>query len=230
MIRAEILPDDDWAGAAARRIAPALKESKTVVVTGGRSAATLYPELAVAESSWERKEILFSDERCVPPDDDRSNYRLVVTGLFASRPPPGLRRMQGEDDPAVAAQQYEAVAAPLVAAGIDVAILGLGDDGHIAALFPRSPQLTASDRLCVAVPRPDGMTGLTLTPPALTAARQIFLLARGGDKKDAVAAALDASTEAADCPARLLATCETLVLADRQAGASLVDRVAGKGE
>ena len=137
----------------------------------------------------------FGDERCVPPDDPDSNYQLVAESLLESAdiPPARVHRVHGEDPPALAAAAYaeELVAdVPANEAGIpalDLAVLGLGEDGHTASLFPGDPALEVTDALAVAVvavkPPPNR---ITLTLPVFRAARELLILATGAGKKDAV--------------------------------------------
>jgi 6-phosphogluconolactonase len=137
----------------------------------------------------------FGDERCVPPDDDLSNYKLAKESLFdplSEVAPPDVRRIQGELGPADAADAYER---DLEAAGrpkFELVLLGLGPDVHIASLFPDQPALQERSRLVVGVPEA-GMEPfvprVTLTLPTLARTKQIVFLAVGENKADAVLAA-----------------------------------------
>ena len=91
-------------------------------------------------------------------------------------------RIQGEDDPDAAALAYERAIEPALAEGISLQILGMGDDCHIAALFPGSPALHETERTVIAVDRPDGLRGITLTPAALVNSDRTFVIVTGEDK------------------------------------------------
>jgi 6-phosphogluconolactonase len=201
----EVLAGRRYADEAAARVALALPGEGSVVLTGGTTARPLYEALAGADIGWGGLEILFSDERCVPPNDAASNYAMASEALLEDVRPARVHRMRGEDDPEAAANTYhEAISVP-VGRGLDLVLLGMGADCHVAGLFPASPALEERDRLCRAVDRPDGMRGLTLTPPALLAGRRVLLLVAGRGKAEAVRRAVAGDEPPASCPARLLA-------------------------
>ena len=217
----EVLDGQAYGRAAATRLAPALGRARTLVLTGGSTAAAVYEHLGEVLHAASPASIFFSDERCVPPDHPASNVRHAARSLPAVARGDHVERMRGEDEPRREAARYHAAISPFVARGIDLTLLGLGADGHIAALFPRSPALT-SEALCVSVERPDGITGLTLTPRSLSASQQIFLLVRGPGKAEAVARVVHGDESPADCPGRLLADHPgTAMLLDRAAAARL---------
>lgn len=198
-----------------------------VAVAGGTTPRRTYelvgPLLAnAADIEW-----WFGDERCVPADDPDSNYRLILETLLRtpSIPIDRVHRIRGELDPADAAARYAAElrgGAPLDDKGVpqlDVAFLGLGEDGHTASLFPGDPALEIRDRLAVPVvaakPPPNR---ITLTLPVLRAARATVILATGEGKREAVARVLAGPDIAT--PASLLdATSLTLVLDEAAAPA-----------
>ena len=201
----EVLSEERYPAEAAAAIMAALPSRGSVGVTGGGTAKTVYPELAGDPDAWSTVEILFSDERCVPPDHDESNFKMVARLLLD---PAGVRtvhRMRGEDVPGEAAAAYHHEIEPIVEAGIDLLLLGMGADAHIGAMFPASPALGESETLCAAVKRPDGMRGLTLTPPAMLSARKILLLVTGQKKAATVARVVHGEEPIPACPARLLA-------------------------
>jgi 6-phosphogluconolactonase len=217
----EVLEGEAYGPAAAARLAPALGRARSMVLTGGSAAAAVYEHLGDVLHAGSRASIFFSDERCVPPDHPASNFGGAAHSLPAVARGDHVERMRGEDDPRDEASRYDAAISPFVARGIDLTLLGLGADGHIAALFPRSPALM-SEALCVSVPRPDGMTGLTLTPRSLSASRRIFLLVSGRGKAEAVARVVSGDESPEDCPGRLLADHPgTAMLLDRAAAAQL---------
>lgn len=190
---------------------------------GGRSPARLYRLLAGEYASQldpARLEILFADERAVPPDDPDSNYRLVKETLLAGLriPEAQVHRMRGEaDDLEAAAREYEThLTQPL-----DLLLLGVGEDGHVASLFPGSPLLEERTRRVAVVydsPKPPPRR-LTITPRVMSEAYKLMVIATGADKAAAVAAALARDGSVVRCPARLAA--ETFWYLDRDA-ASLV--------
>jgi 6-phosphogluconolactonase len=197
---------------AAQEVLRHLREAATerplvhVALAGGRSPKRTYELLARSPEEWAEVEVWFADERCVAPEDEQSNYRMVArslldpAGIAAER----VHRMQGELGPEEGASRYEAAllanvprerapaaqAAPPV---LDLIMLGIGEDGHVASLFPDAPALDADEsRACVGVhdsPKPPPER-ITLTLPVLRAARRCLLLATGADKAHAVAAML----------------------------------------
>ena len=216
----ELLEDHPRQGAA--RIALALPARGSVVLTGGTTAEKIYPFLALEDKDWSQIEVMFSDERCVPPDDPASNFKMATDLLLGRARPAGLHRMRGEDEPEAAAAKYhDAIAGP-VADGLDLLLLGMGADAHIGAMFPGSPALSETDRFCRAVDRPDGMKGLTLTPPAMLSAKKVLLLVTGEAKAATVQRVVEGTEETAQCPARLLADHpDVTFLLDQAAGSKL---------
>jgi 6-phosphogluconolactonase len=200
----EVLPNERFAHHAAARITRSLPDARTVVLTGGTTAEKIYYPLAEADAGWSGIDVFFSDERCVLPDDDRSNFGMARRILLDVVGPKGVHRMRGEDDPAAAASAYAEEVAPFIDSGLDLVLLGMGADCHVCAMFPGSPALSATE-LCLAVDRPDGMTGLTLTPPVVTRGREILLPVSGSAKAEAVRRVVSSDEDPATCPARVLA-------------------------
>jgi 6-phosphogluconolactonase len=216
----ETFPAESYASDAASYIATRLPASGSVVLTGGTTAQEVYGRLADSAGDWSRLDVYFSDERCVPPDDERSNFGMAKILLDRVRPRT-VERMRGEDEPERAAPAYHKRVAPAVAGGLDLVLLGMGEDAHICALFPSSPALAVTSSYCVAVDRPDGLRGLTLTPPALHAAASVLLVVSGGSKAEAVSRVVTGDEEPATCPARLLAGLDATFLLDGEAAARL---------
>jgi 6-phosphogluconolactonase len=162
-----------------------------VALAGGSTPRALYPQL-VTGVDWTRTDVFLGDERVVPPDDAQSNYRMVRETLLdpAGVPAANIFRWRTEEpDLDGAALAYEqalrARAAPPL---LDLALLGLGPDGHTASLFPGTAALTVEDRLAVAVDVPaHGSRRLTLTYPALLDAAEVVFLVAGRDKRAALA-------------------------------------------
>lgn len=174
------------ATAVADVVAETIRSSRStrLVLAGGTTPRRAYQDLASRELPWGRVSVLFGDERCLPPDDPESNYRMAADVLLDRVSPATVHRIAGELGAEEAAALYE----PVVAAGpLDLVLLGIGPDGHTASLFPGSPGLQ-SRGLVVAVhgapkPPPDRVS---LTLGALRAARRVLILASGADKREAV--------------------------------------------
>jgi 6-phosphogluconolactonase len=179
----------DVARAAAEHIVSALHGgARTLVLAGGTTPQRCYELLAAADVKWGRVTVLFGDERCVPPDDPESNYRMARAALLDRVAPATVHRIAGELGPDEAAARYDPIVAGL--APLDVVLLGAGEDGHTASLFPGHPEVQAQG-WAVAVrnapkPPPDRVS---LTLPALRGARHVIVLATGAGKADAVAKA-----------------------------------------
>ena len=165
-----------------------------IALAGGSTPGPVYELLAAdSEIDWSRCNIFWSDERCVPPDHAESNYRLAREMLLDRLPhaPSLVARMEGELPPEKAAAGYEKVireTVPAEEAGIprlDLILLGMGDDGHTASLFPGSQALHISDRLVAAdyFSKFDAFR-LTFTYPLLNAGRHVLILVSGASKAD----------------------------------------------
>ena len=203
--RTKVFSSGSYAREAAAAIADATHDSNSLVLTGGTTAEKVYVELAKATVPWSRLELLFSDERCVPPGDPASNFTMAERLLFQSATPKTVHRMRGEDPPEHAATQYDSEIREVVTAGLDVVLLGMGADAHVCAMFPGSRALEETKQLCLPVSRPDGMQGLTLTPPAILRSAKVLLLVTGGGKAATVARVINGDEGVATAPARLLA-------------------------
>lgn len=194
---------EDWVPEVTSVIADALPSEGSVVLTGGGAAERIYPELAKAGRAWSQIDIFFSDERCVPPEDEASNFGMVERLLLEHTRPRSVYRMRGEDDPAQAARDYDAIVRKGAPHGFAVTLLGLGDDGHIASLPPGAPALS-SRAAADWVHRTDGMKGITLTPRALLTSDRIFVITAGASKAQAVWRFLRGEEPVSQCPAKLL--------------------------
>lgn len=198
--------------------AAALRGACAVALSGGETPKRLYAALASdayrRRVPWERLEVFWGDERCVPPDDPRSNYRVARDLLLSKVPVPAehLYPMPGDTpDHEAAAAAYEKTlraALPRTADGwprFDLVLLGLGDNAHTASLFPHSVVLRERDRAVVAEFVEDaGMWRMTLTAPVLNRAAEILFLVAGGSKADAVRAVLEGPADPDDVPAALI--------------------------
>ena len=198
----EVWPSASYAVEAARWIAERTTAEGSLVLTGGGTAERIYLELNLDLSNVD---VYFSDERCVPPDHEASNFALAERSLLDRNEAARVHRMRGEDSPIEAARSYHDELAPAVERGFDVMLLGMGDDNHIAALFPNSAALINPGALCLPVDRPDGLKGLTMTAPAIESARTILLIVTGESKAEAVERAMKSDDDPLSCPVRMLA-------------------------
>ena len=205
---------------AAELLAEAASRGGHVALSGGSTPGPAYELAARLQPDWGRTELWFADERCVDPNDEQSNYRLVRERLLdrLERGPAAEHRIRGELPAEQAADEYEA---ELRGVALDVVVLGIGADGHTASLFPNDPALDETVRSAVAVHRPD-LDRVTMTLSALRAAGVILFLATGADKADAVRRAF-AEQPSPATPASLVrsTTGITYAFLDREAGATL---------
>lgn len=172
----------------------------TLVLSGGGTPKPLYERLAreAPASLWKRVHIFFGDDRCVPPGHEDSNYRLAQTTILGDIdiPEANIHRIEGEREPNEAASRYETLLREFfddADPDFDVQILGVGDDGHTASLFPESPTLDEKDRWVIASVGPPEMPvrdRVTMTFPAINASRLGLVLVAGEGKKPALHASL----------------------------------------
>ncbi len=219
-LETRVMASDSYAADAAALLAQALDGVDSLVLTGGTTAEKVYVELAKHEVAWERLTVLFSDERCVPPDDPASNYGMATRLLFEKTKPATVHRMRGEDPPEKAADAFHESIAPVVANGLDLVLLGMGADAHVCAMFPGSSAIEETHRLCVPVDRPDGMKGLTLTPPAVLSARKIVVIVTGEGKAATVKRVVEGGEGPEKAPARMLAAHDDVTFVLDEAAAS----------
>ncbi len=234
-LEVEVL-DDPARACAALMVGAALGDGH-IVLTGGSTPRAAYGDFVEAVRAvgldLTRTTFWVGDERCVDPDDDRSNYKMIRESLLEPLGPdnqPTFHRMKGELGPEAGAEDYEQV---LRDAGLghrpqfDLMLLGIGPDGHCASLFPGQKTLSERSRRVVGV----AMSGLepfvpriSLTLPVLTDARQVAFLAAGESKADAVAAAFGPNARPdVNVPSSLVAAEAGLVtvLLDRAAAGRL---------
>ena len=167
----------------------------SLFLSGGSTPKALHQLLASDQwrdaFDWKSVELYFGDERCVPPDSELSNYRMAKETLIDHIPIPldNVYRMKGEIDPEQAAKEYgQMLKEKFLDEGPDVLLLGMGDDGHTASLFPGTLALYEENHRCVAnnVPYdyiPAGTNWrITLTYPFINRSREVFILATGANK------------------------------------------------
>lgn len=208
----------------ATRLAEAAQQGGNVVMTGGETPKLAYEQAAKQEPDWSRVELWWGDERCVPPDDERSNYKLAADALLdkVERQPSSVHRIRGELGKDEAAQAY---AAELGDTELDLLLLGIGPDGHVASLFPNAPTL-AEDRRRV-LPAEPGLEPfvdrVTLSLPALRGAAEILFLLAGDAKAEAARRAFVDEPDQ-HTPASLVRAAggRTTAVLDRAAAAKIV--------
>jgi 6-phosphogluconolactonase len=211
-MQSRIFEGSEWAMKSARLIQESIqaicntKGKCSVMLTGGRSAECLYTEWRNLPEFKSLKSVTFyfGDERCVPPADSASNYGMAMRTLFALGVPPGclVFRMDADEvDLERATLRYEGI----LPDNIDIILLGVGEDGHIASLFPRSAALHEVLRRVVPVagPKPP-FQRLTITPRVIQNADKVFVLAVGEQKHAVYKEALRDLADIDDIPARLV--------------------------
>ncbi len=163
----------------------------TVALSGGSTPKSLYEQLVTQPIEWQHIHVFWGDERCVPPIHPDSNYGMAQHALLAhvNIPPQNVHRLQGEIDPAQAAQQYEDELRTVFGTlpHFDLILLGMGADAHTASLFPGTPALHEQQRWVMAQ-YVDKLQAnrLTLTPPVINQAANVTFLIAGSDKAAAL--------------------------------------------
>jgi 6-phosphogluconolactonase len=208
----------------AERLAEQARAGGSVVLTGGSTPRRAYELAARLAPDWSRAELWWGDERCVPPDDENSNYGMAKTALLdrLEREPAAVHRMHGELGRDAGAEEY---GRELAGAGaFDLVLLGLGPDGHIASLFPDFPTLDVTDRAAIGseAGHEPFVDRISLTLPRLCATRELLFLVAGEDKADAVARAL-AGEPSRETPGSLARAADgaTRAVLDRAAASKL---------
>lgn len=224
-VRLEI--SENPAAACAQLLLEAAAGGGQVVLTGGSTPRAAYEQAAQDPAAWEQATVWFGDERCVPPEDERSNYRMAKEALLDHAPPRTVYRIKGELGATEGADAFERdlrVAGP---PAFDLLLLGLGSDGHTASMFPRQHSLQEKERLAVGVPEAGlepFVPRVTMTLPALASAKRIVFLVTGESKQGAVASAFgpDARPDP-NVPASLVPTVarDVTVLLDQAAAREL---------
>ncbi len=176
---------EDVTAAGAERIAAVAEAGGSIVLSGGSTPKKAY-EIA-SSADWSRAKVWFGDERAVPPDDERSNFRMAKEALFdrLAAPPAAIFRMPGELDPDEAAHQYAADIFEHDAEPFDLLLLGIGSDGHTASLFPGKPEISQRNLLVTGVPEAGldpFVPRISMTVPALVRAKEILFMIAGEDK------------------------------------------------
>ena len=213
---------DDPAQAAAERLAAAVRPGAQLVLTGGSTPRRAYELLAATDLDWRGTGIWFTDERCVPPGHEHSNYAMARAALLDHVEGPEVHRIPGELGPAEGADAYAAELGEGIPA-FDLMLVGLGPDAHICSLFPNDAALDEGELPAAGVETP-GMAPLvsrvTLTLPVVNAARELVFLVTGEDKAEAVARAFGGPPDRS-APGSLVDNASATLVADAAAVARL---------
>jgi 6-phosphogluconolactonase len=213
---------EDPAAEVAEMLRETARAGGHIVLTGGSSPKRAYDLAAAAGDDWSGATAWLGDERCVAPDDERANFALVQSALLSRLDaPPTVHRMEGERGPQEGAEAYEAIVRRELGdtPAWDLLLLGLGPDAHTASLFPNRSEKDVTDRLVVGVPEA-GMEPwvprISLTVPAINAAKRVVFLVTGESKRDAVRRAF-VDDDPVSPAARVRPAGELLVLLDAAA-------------
>jgi 6-phosphogluconolactonase len=214
-----------------------------IAVSGGTTPKTMFGLLAdksapyFARVPWAKLHLFWVDERCVPPTDDESNYKMTNEAMLKKVPLPAaqIHRMEGELEPQVAASRYEAALRAEFGAeapAFDLVLLGMGDDGHTASLFPHTQALFEMVRLAVANHVPQKETWrITLTWPVINRGREVVFLIEGAGKAQVLRDVLLGAYDPEAKPSQLIrpANGELTFLLDAAAAAKLPAAAGGVG-
>jgi 6-phosphogluconolactonase len=227
---------EDPAPACAEMLAEAARAGQHISLTGGSSPGRAYERAARLEQDWSGATLWWGDDRCVPPGDELSNYRLAretLLDLLPEEGSPKVQRIPAERGPHVGADDYEREIRAVLGEQIprlDLMLLGLGPDGHVASLYPGQDTLDVRDRAAVGVEEAGWkpyVPRVSLTMPVLCAARLIVFLVAGEDKAEAVERCFAPDVEPSrDAPGSLVRPVdgEMVVLLDEAAASRLQDR------
>lgn len=211
------------------------KEKVTIALSGGSTPKSLFDywaTLPAQEIDWTKIKFFWGDERCVPPTHAESNYKMTKEHLFdfVQVPPENIYRIIGENDPASEAKRYgETLKHELATVNgipsFDIMMLGMGDDGHTASIFPHQIDLWHSGDLCVTATHPvSGQIRVSVSGKVINAARNVVFLVTGENKADKVEEIINHPEQAAKkYPAALVQpdSGNLLWLLDEQAGLRL---------
>ena len=215
----KVLPDPAAVAAeAAERVVRAADQAIVLagrfsfVLAGGSTPKALYELLASGQYrdqiDWPHVEIYFGDERTVPPDHKDSNYGMASEAMLAKLPIPESRvyRMRGEIDPEEAAKEYGLLLKEKFGdGGPDLVLLGMGDDGHTASLFPGTTALAETKHRAFANPVPKlNTTRLTMTAPFINRARKVLITVTGASKAQRLAEVLEGARDPERLPVQLI--------------------------
>ena len=221
----------------------AVRGRARIAISGGSTPKAMFALLAdpvqpfLAQVPWDALDLYWVDERCVPPDDAESNFKMTREAMLSKVPLAGdhVHRMEGELEPEVAASRYESVLRDTFklegaeTPAFDLILLGMGDDGHTASLFPHTAALNEMGRLVVAnhVPQKDTWR-ITLTWPVINQGREVAFLIEGAAKTEVLYKVLQGPYEPETYPSQLIrpASGKLTLLLDTVAAAKLPEPVA----
>ncbi|MGO4911917.1 MULTISPECIES: 6-phosphogluconolactonase [unclassified Leeuwenhoekiella] len=209
-------------------------EEVHIALSGGSTPKIVFDQLASefgADIDWSKVNLYWGDERCVPPSDDESNYKMTVEHLLSkiTIPEANIFRILGEDDPEKEAKRYTNVLRDNLPTlnGIpcfDLVILGMGDDGHTASIFPHQIELWEMPESCKVATHPEsGQKRITITGKVINAAKTVAFLVTGASKKEKVSAIINEREDYKKFPASLVApkNGELIWFLDQDAAAGL---------
>jgi 6-phosphogluconolactonase len=214
---------EEVASVVAAELVEAARAGQSIALTGGTSPGRAYELAAGREPDWSGASLWWGDDRCVPPDDERSNFRLARETLLdqLGAQPRKLQRIRGELGAEEAADEYDRL---LDGARLDFVLLGLGPDGHAASLFPNQPTLDERERRAIPAEAKlePFVDRVTMTVPVLSSAPAVVFIVSGEEKAEAVERAF-AQPPSPAAPASLIrsAAGRTTVVADDAACARL---------
>jgi 6-phosphogluconolactonase len=195
-------------------VAIAERGAFNVALSGGNTPRAAYRRLASdplrEQLPWENVFVYFGDERCVPPDDERSNYRMAREAFLDAVPLPeeNVYRIRGELDPGIAANEYASLLRTELGQTprFDLVLLGLGEDGHTASLFPGTPPDVDDNVVVRAVyAQSQAMWRVTLTPQVINAAAGVVFAVEGAAKASILAAVYEGPRDTTKYPAQIVA-------------------------
>ena len=215
---------EEVASVVADQLVASARDGASIVLTGGTSVGRAYELAAEREPDWSAASLWWGDERCVPPEDERSNFRLARETLLdrLEAGPREVQRIRGELGPEEAAREYDDLLRSV--SRLDLILLGIGPDGHTASLFPNQPALEERKRRAI----PNEATlepfvdRVTMTVPVLASAPRVLFVVSGESKADAVGRAFG-EPPSPETPSSLIRSAEgrTVVVADEAAAARL---------
>lgn len=192
-------------------------ESLIVALSGGHTPKAFFDVLAAPPYGdslpWDKAVFFWGDERCVPPDDDQSNFKMTNLSLLSHIKIPGsnIHRVLGENPPAEEAVRYAGEIRDNVPPGsngfprFDWIFLGMGEDGHTASLFPGAPTLEEKEKICVVATHPQtGQKRVSATFPVLDNGKRVSFLVAGEGKEHVLKEILHKSSEPLPYPASMV--------------------------